>query len=134
MSQPIKCPYTIKEIIDKWENGGKQNVQEGHVYLVPTKDIIDNKHYKLIRTENNALAPGKIKNNTAEDIAAGKENYRKTKESIQRDGFDPLRPMSFLVRKHAGKQTLHQGHHRLGIALELKLDSVPVIFIFDREC
>lgn len=128
------CPHTIKDIFDGWNSKPRQElVEEACVYLVPICEILNNKYYKVLRDESKALAPGKVENKTPEDTAAGKDKYRKLRDSIHDNGFDPLRPLSFLVRMRWTKILLHQGHHRLAAAKELGLTQVPVFFIFDRQ-
>jgi hypothetical protein len=134
MKTPEKCDQPIKAIFEAWRSRPrKELVEEGRVYLVATNEILANGYYKLLRTENRALAPGKARNKTAEDTEAGIAKYRTIRESIREDGFDPLRPLTFLVRKNWEKIVLHQGHHRLAAAAELGVVEVPVLFLYDRE-
>ncbi len=134
MNSPKKCPTTIEAIFEAWRSKSRgELIEEGRVYLVPTNEIVDNGYRKLPRTEENALAPDKIKNKSPQDMEAGKANYREIRESIREQGFDPLRPLTFLIRKNWQKIRLHQGHHRLGVAEELGVSEVPVLFLYDRK-
>jgi hypothetical protein len=132
--KPERCPQQIGDIFRAWNaKPRKQIVDEGRVYLVPSSEILARRCYKILRTEDKALPPGKIRNKSPQDVEDGQEKYRKLRESIRRDGFDPLRPIVFLVRKSAEKPLIHQGHHRLAVAFELKLPEIPVLFVFDRH-
>ena len=134
MNIPSKCPHTIKTIFEGWLTKPREElVDEGRVYFVPTKELLANRYYKFLRTEEKALAPGKVKNKTREDEETGRSKYRTIRDSIRANGFDPLRPLTFLIRKNWTKIQLHQGHHRLAIAKELGLDEVPVLFLYDRK-
>lgn len=132
--EPNKCPQTIKAIFASWQTRPRTElVEEGRVYLIPIAEILDNGFYKVYRNEAKALAPGKVRNRTVEDEEAGKAKYRQIRKSLEQSGFDPLRPMTFLVRKTPGKTLLHQGHHRLAAAHEAGIEHVPVLFLFDRQ-
>jgi len=134
MNAPEKCPKTIKAIFEAWATKPRRELaEEGRVYLVPTREVLDNGYYKVLRTEEKALAPGKVRNKTEEDEAKARAKYRAIRESIREHGFDPLRPLTFLVRKDWQKILLHQGHHRLAAAGQLGLDEVPVLFLYDRK-
>jgi len=47
------------------------------------------------------------------------------KKDILRDGFDPKHP---IIIRLEGDKRIADGNHRLAVALELKLDYVPVRF------
>ena len=47
------------------------------------------------------------------------------KKDILRDGFDPKHP---IIIRLEGNKRIADGNHRLAVALELKLDYVPVRF------
>ena len=49
--------------------------------------------------------------------------------SMREHGFLPEYPVEFTIRDDK-KLRLHQGHHRVGVALELGIASVPVRFRF----
>lgn len=133
MNTPIQCPCGIKDIYDAWETARKEKVEEARVYLVPVSEIVGGGYLKVFRSRDKALAPERVRNRTDEDVRKGQEKYDRIEASILKDGFDPLRPLSFLIRRKNDKRRLHQGHHRVAIAHEIGIDQVPVIFLFDRS-
>lgn len=57
--------------------------------------------------------------------------YDQLKEKIKREGFDKNQPiLVMLLRGNGEKDMIRKGHHRLAIAIELKLPLVPVRFVF----
>ena len=57
------------------------------------------------------------------------ERYDTLKESIEKEGFKEEFPIIVMLRRVGGEDKLFEGHHRLNIAIELGLESVPVRFI-----
>ena len=55
--------------------------------------------------------------------------YDTLKESIQTKGFNEEFPIIIMLRRENNKDQIFQGHHRLNIAIELELPTVPVRFI-----
>ena len=55
--------------------------------------------------------------------------YDTLKESIRRDGFNEEFPILIMLRREGGVDKIYEGHHRLNIAIELGLETVPVRFI-----
>ena len=55
--------------------------------------------------------------------------YDELKESIDRDGFNEEYPILIMLRREGGADRIFEGHHRLNIAIELGLETVPVRFI-----
>ena len=56
------------------------------------------------------------------------KRYDTLKESIK-DGFNEEFPVIIMLRREGGEDKLFEGHHRLNIAIELELETVPVRFI-----
>ena len=50
-------------------------------------------------------------------------------ESIKREGFNEEFPIIIKLRRVNNEDKIFQGHHRLNIAIELELPTVPVRFI-----
>ena len=50
-------------------------------------------------------------------------------ESIEKDGFNEEFPILIMLRRENNGDKLLEGHHRLNIAIELGLETVPVRFI-----
>ena len=57
------------------------------------------------------------------------ERYDVLKESIDKDGFNEEFPIVIMLRRENNGDKLFEGHHRLNIAIELGLETVPVRFI-----
>ena len=55
--------------------------------------------------------------------------YDTLKESIEKEGFKEEFPIVIMLRRENNEDKLFEGHHRLNIAIELGLESVPVRFI-----
>ena len=57
------------------------------------------------------------------------EKYDTLKESIRVDGFNEQYPILIMLRRENNVDMLFEGHHRLNIAIELEMATVPVRFI-----
>ena len=57
------------------------------------------------------------------------ERYDSLKESIRVSGFNEEYPIIVMLRREGGEDKIFEGHHRLNIAIELGLETVPVRFI-----
>ena len=58
------------------------------------------------------------------------EKYDTLKESIRHKGFNEEFPIVIMIKRVNNKyDQIFQGHHRLNIAIELELPTVPVRFI-----
>ena len=55
--------------------------------------------------------------------------YDVLKESIESDGFNEEFPILIMLRRENEVDMIYEGHHRLNIAIELGLETVPVRFI-----
>ena len=55
--------------------------------------------------------------------------YDQLKESIDKDGFNEEFPILIMLRRENNADQIFEGHHRLNIAIELHLETVPVRFI-----
>ena len=55
--------------------------------------------------------------------------YDQLKESIDKDGFNEEFPILIMLRRENNADQIFEGHHRLNIAIELGLETVPVRFI-----
>ena len=51
------------------------------------------------------------------------------KESIEKEGFKEEFPIVIMLRRENNEDKLFEGHHRLNIAIELGLATVPVRFM-----
>jgi len=57
------------------------------------------------------------------------QRYDQLKESIDKNGFNEEFPVIIMLRREGGEDKLFEGHHRLNIAIELGLETVPVRFM-----
>ena len=57
------------------------------------------------------------------------ERYDILKESIQQEGFKEEFPVIIMLRRENNEDKLFEGHHRLNIAIELGLATIPVRFM-----
>ena len=55
--------------------------------------------------------------------------YDTLKESIEKDGFNEEFPIVIMLRRENNEDKLFEGHHRLNIAIELGLATIPVRFM-----
>ena len=55
--------------------------------------------------------------------------YDTLKESIRQEGFKEEFPVIIMLRRENNEDKLFEGHHRLNIAIELGLATVPVRFM-----
>ena len=57
------------------------------------------------------------------------ERYDTLKESIEKEGFNEEFPIVIMLSRENNEDKLFEGHHRLNIAIELGLATVPVRFM-----
>ena len=57
------------------------------------------------------------------------ERYDTLKESIEKDGFNEEFPIIIMLRRENNADMIFEGHHRLNIAIELEMPTVPVRFM-----
>ena len=57
------------------------------------------------------------------------ERYDTLYESIEKDGFNEEFPILIMLRRENNDDKIFEGHHRLNIAIELGLATVPVRFM-----
>ena len=55
--------------------------------------------------------------------------YDTLKESIKKEGFKEEFPIIVMLRRENNEDKLFEGHHRLNIAIELGLATIPVRFM-----
>ena len=55
--------------------------------------------------------------------------YDTLKESIEKEGFKEEFPIVIMLRRENNEDKLFEGHHRLNIAIELGLETIPVRFM-----
>ena len=77
------------------------------------------------RTRDNAYDKTEFEHLSREEKQA---RYDTLKESISK-GYNPEFPILIMLRREGGEDKLFEGHHRLNIAIELQLETIPVRFI-----
>ena len=61
-----------------------------------------------------------------------KQVYDQLKEQIRTQGFNDKYPITImLLRKEGKKDEILDGHHRLNIAIELGITTIPVRFVYE---
>lgn len=65
--------------------------------------------------------------------AEKEQAYDELKEAIQNEGFIDEYPISISFRKMGNNDQIIDGHHRLNIAIELGIPTVPVKFFIDTD-
>ena len=116
-------PGIIRDIALAYAADGSKSVPHGDVIRVPTAEVLA--YRKFPRTRARALAPGRVRNRTQEDVAAGHAKWDELVRSMREEGFRESEPVEFMI----GKQwplRLHQGHHRVGVADLLGISPIPV--------
>ena len=116
---------------------------ECYTKLLSSKVYHDNGSYYM----NLHISPIYLRNLKVEDHVHTRENayegwtrahltreqkeakYDILKESIRHEGFKEEFPIIIMLRRVNNEDQIFQGHHRLNIAIELELSTVPVRFI-----
>ena len=58
-----------------------------------------------------------------------KKLYRQLADSMRRNGYDDRFPLDIMLCRNLGIQdTLNQGHHRMGVAIDCNIQRVSVMF------
>jgi hypothetical protein len=78
------------------------------------------------RNNAHSMCPER-KRNTLE---ANQAEYDSLLRKIEKEGFSEKYPIQIFLNRLNGQDKILQGHHRLSIALDLKLDLVPVKFCY----
>ena len=65
--------------------------------------------------------------------AEKEQAYDTLKEKIQNEGFKDECPILIVFRKMGNNDQIVDGHHRLNIAIELGIATVPVRFFIDTD-
>ncbi|MBR1778419.1 MAG: hypothetical protein IJ752_07565 [Alphaproteobacteria bacterium] len=98
-----------------------------HVYHLDPKDIRAMKIERTIKTRENAYSFTNPKYRMPPQER--KEEYSRIFNSIKENGFQDDMPIDIMLcRLFGAKDCVNNGHHRMGIALELGLNRVPVRF------
>ncbi len=109
----------------------KNRVFSSNVYHVPPKEIRKIKIERNIRTAKNAYIFTNPKFYFAEDER--KKQYSELYNSMKK-GYNDEFPLDVMLLRMMGvKDTINQGHHRMGIAIEHNLPYVTIRFAGSGE-
>ena len=107
---------------------GKWAVESSKLYYISPTHLREISVEKDIRTRDNAYSW--VTDLTEEEK---KTKYDDLKQSIQNNGFDRHHPIIIMLKRVNNRDTIVDGHHRLNIAIELGLETVPVKFVTRQE-
>ena len=97
------------------------------IYHINPFEIRQLKIERSFRTKENAYQFSNPKYKMPEDER--KKMYNQLVESMTKNGFDDRFPLDIMLCRNLGIQdTLNQGHHRMGVAIDCKLKRVAVMF------
>ncbi len=98
-----------------------------NVYHVRPRDIRVLKIERTFKTRENAYSFTKSSRRMTR--AERDAEYDRIADSIRKDGFRDDNPIDIMLCRLTGaKDCVDNGHHRMGIALDLRLDEIPARF------
>lgn len=98
-----------------------------NVYHLDPKDIRAMKIERTIKTRDNAYSFTNPKYKMS--LQERSDEYDRIFNSVKNNGFNDEEPIDIMLCRLAGaKDCLNNGHHRMGIAIELGLNRIPVRF------
>lgn len=104
---------TLKQVIERWQrDGDKTYDDDAGVISYSPKELLPYREYDWKRGQSRASI----------------EEWDELVESLKRDGWKRNNPLIFEIGKRGAR--VGEGNHRLAIANEIGLKSVPVRFIF----
>ena len=105
----------------------KYKAYSSNIYHIDPFEIRKLKIERSFRTPENAyqFSNPKYQMSEAERIKL----YNQLKESMQTKGYDDRFPLDIMLCRNLGIQdTLNQGHHRMGVAIDCNIHRVSVMF------
>ena len=105
----------------------KYKAYSSNIYHIDPFEIRKLKIERSFRTPENAyqFSNPKYQMSEAERIKL----YTQLKESMQTKGYDDRFPLDIMLCRNLGIQdTLNQGHHRMGVAIDCNIHRVSVMF------
>ena len=110
--------------IEKW----KWAVESSKLYYISPTHLREISVERDIRNRENAYS-------WATDLTEEekKAKYDDLKQAIQNNGFDRHHPIIIMLKRLNNRDAIVDGHHRLNIAIELGLETVPVKFVTRHE-
>ena len=105
----------------------KYKSYSSNIYHIDPFEIRELKIERNFRTPENAYQFSNPKYQISEDER--KKLYNQLKESMQKNGYDDNFPLDIMLCRNLGIQdTLNQGHHRMGVAIDCNIHRVSVMF------
>ena len=105
----------------------KYKAYSSHIYHINPFEIRQLKIERNFRTAENAYQFSNPKYKMSENER--KKLYQQLKDSMLTKGYDDRFPLDIMLCRNLGIQdTLNQGHHRMGVALDCNIQRVAVMF------
>lgn len=105
----------------------KYTLFSSNIYHINPQEIRAKKIERNYRTPENAYCFSNPKYQMSEDER--RQTYENLRQSMLQNGFDDRFPLDIMLCRNMGVQdTLNQGHHRMGVALECGIKRVAVEF------
>jgi hypothetical protein len=114
----------IEDVQTAWKNFIKL-YDETLIVWAKLDDIIQ--YTKRIRTGSTSLRSWyRIDNHQLSGI----EKWNFLKKSMECWGWDVYQPACIAVRQSKSTPIVINGHHRIGVSIELKIESIPISFLY----
>ena len=105
----------------------KHKFYSSRIYHIGPFEIRAKKIERNFRTKENAYKFTNPKHKLAK--AQREDMYEKLKESMMTNGYNDRFPIDIMVCRILGVQdTLNQGHHRMGVAIDCNIHRIAVMF------
>lgn len=105
----------------------KYKAYSSNIYHINPFEIRQLKIERNFRTAENAYQFSNPKYKMSEDER--KKLYQQLKDSMLTKGYDDRFPLDIMLCRNLGIQdTLNQGHHRMGVAIDCNIQRVAVMF------
>ena len=101
-------------------------IESSEVYLISPIQLRNLEVEKYARNRDNAYDGLPVFAHLTREQK--EQKYDTLKDKIRQEGFRWKYPIIIKLRRENNKDQILQGHHRLNIAIELELPSVPVRF------
>lgn len=105
----------------------KYKAYSSNIYHIDPFEIRELKIERSFRTPENAYQFSNPKYQMPEEERV--KLYNQLKDSMQTKGYDDRFPLDIMLCRNLGIQdTLNQGHHRMGVAIDCNIHRVSVMF------
>jgi len=122
----LKSGMKIKEIAKRWQDSWEKAYDDSMPVLFPAKEVWPYREYTWTRVSSR---PGFacVKNKSVQ--LSGELKWDAIKEDMQKYGWNKREPLILNIGQKGGIK-VGEGNHRLAIARELSIKSIPVTVIF----